>query len=262
MNLKRILLLVVSVILIVGCIWVYCSNNNGLFVFNKDDNDTIINIENKNKKIGLKELSDVVFTVNKDTKKVTDMDDLELIHAAIAISVKHVDTITGTEIKNIVKKYFGIDKVNLVDITCNLPMSEDHDNRMYIYNSKTDKYVSNPDHIAHGGGSNSISHYIMNKQETTEGNYYVLSGDIFYVDNGCMWDVCGSTGIYNVYLSYSDASNKTNMQFNAYEKDGLCVKNTCDNKKIYEEIKDNAKIVSFYYKKNKDNYVFDHYEVK
>lgn len=259
---KKILLILMLAILIVGCIWIYNSNDNGRFMFNIDDNNKIIEIEKENKQLSLKELSNIVFTKEKSTKKKSDMSDLELIHDAVSISPKYVDTITGKEIKEIVKKYFDIDKINLVDITCDFPMSDDHDNRMYIYNSKTDKYVSNPNHIAHNGNSNGIVYYIMNGKETTEDDYYIYSGEIFYVYNKCGWDICRSNDIYDVYLSYSDAVNKINKQFNAYEKSGLCKKNKCDNNKIYEEIKDNIKTISFYYKKNNDNYVFDYYEVK
>ncbi len=259
---KKFFLVIILVILIVSCIWIYNSNDNGRFVFNIDDNNKIIEIEKENKQLSLKELSDIVFTKDKSTKKKSDISDLELIRAAIKISVKNVDTITGKEIKEIVKKYFDIDKVNLVDITCNLPMSEEHDNRMYIYNSKIDKYESNPDHIAHSGSGNGITYYIMNGKETTENDYYIYSGEIFYVYNKCGWDVCRSNNIYDVYLSYEDATNKINKQFNAYEKEGLCKKNKCDNNKIYEEIKDNVKTISFYYRKNDKNYVFDYYEVK
>ena len=258
---RSVFILVLLIMLVVGCIKIYYSNRNGVFVFDADENNKIINIEKENKELSLKELSNIVFAVNKDNKKATEMSDLELVRAAVAISTKYIDTITGTEIKKIVKDYFNIDNVKFVDIPCNLPMSEEHDNRMYIYNSKTDKYESNPEHLGHGGSSNGISYYIMNKKETTEGNYYVYSGNIFYVDNGCIWDTCGSTGMYDVYLSYSDASNKVNKQFNAYEKEELC-NNTCDNDKIYEEIKDNVKTIKFYYKKKTDNYVFDHYEIK
>ena len=259
---KRVFLIIIFAILLVGCIFVYSSNKNGMFVFNVEDNKKIIDIENENKKLSLKELSDIVFTREKDTKKVTDMSDLELIHAAIGISSNYIDTITGTEIKEIVKEYFNVDNVSLVDITCNLKKSENHDNRMYIYNSKTDKYESNPEHIAHGVTGNGIIHNIINGEETTQDDFYVYSGEIFYVYNECGWDVCGSNGKYDVYLSYGDALNKTNKQFNAFEKEGLCLKNNCDKNKIYEEIKDKIKTVSFYYTKNNDNYVFDHYEVK
>ena len=259
---KKILLIIVSIILVAGCIGIYNSNKKGLFVFNVDENKKIINIENENKELSLKELSSLIFKVNQDTKKVSDMTDLELIHAAIGISVRHVDTITGVEIKEIVKKYFNIDNVNLVDITCNLKMSDDHDNRMYIYNPKTDKYENNPEHLGHGGKSNGIGYYIMNGKETIEGEFYIYSGEIFYYYNGCVWDTCGSTGIFDIYLSYEDANNKSNKQFSAYEKDDICVNSTCDTNKIYELIKDNIKTISFYYKKNNDIYVFDHYEVK
>ncbi|MBR5370151.1 MAG: hypothetical protein IK137_02485 [Bacilli bacterium] len=259
---KRILLVVIFVILVLGCIGIYKSNNNGMFVFNKDDNNKIINIENENKELGLKEFSDIVFTKEKNIKNKNEMSDLELIHDAVSISPKYIDTITGSEIKKIVKKYFGINNINLVDITCDLPMSDDHDNRMYIYNSKTDKYKYNPDHISHNDISDGIVYYIMNGKETTEGDHYIYSGEIFYVYNKCGWDVCKSNNIYDVYLSYEDATNKINKQFNAYEKDGLCKKNKCDNNKIYKEIKDNVKTISFYYRKNDKNYVFDYYEVK
>ena len=100
---NKIFLIIILVILIVGCIGVYYSNNEGMFVFNKDDNDKIIKIEKENKQLSLKELSNIVFTVEKSTKKSTDMSDLELIHAAVAISTKYIDTITGDEIKKIVK---------------------------------------------------------------------------------------------------------------------------------------------------------------
>ena len=259
---KNRMLIVILVILIVGCIGIYYSNKNGFFDFNSETNKEIIDIENENKKLSLRELSDIVFTKSKDTKKVTDMDDLELIHAAIGISVNYVDTITGKEIKEIVKNYFNIDNINLVDITCDLEKSEVHDNRMYIYNSKKDKYESNPEHISHVANSDGITYYIVNGKETTEDDYYIYSGQIFYVYNGCNWDTCGHTGIYDVYLSYEDALNKTSKHFNAYEKEGLCKKTGCSKSKVYEEIKDEIKTVSFYYKKNKDNYIFDHYEVK
>ena len=259
---KNRMLIVILVILIVGCIGIYYSNKNGFFDFNSETNKEIIDIENENKKLSLRELSDIVFTKSKDTKKVTDMDDLELIHAAIGISVNYVDTITGKEIKEIVKNYFNVDNIKLVDITCDLGKSEVHDNRMYIYNSKKDKYESNPEHISHVANSDGITYYIVNGKDTTEDDYYIYSGQIFYVYNGCNWDVCGHTGIYDVYLSYEDALNKTNKQFNAYEIEGLCKKNSCSKSKVYEEIKNKIKTVSFYYKKNKDNYIFDHYEVK
>ena len=259
---NKMVLVVIIVILVVGCIGVYYSNKNGLFVFDAVDNSEIINIENENKELSLKELSDIVFTIDKNTKTVNDMNDLELIHAAVGISVKYIDTITGTEIKDILKDYFGVNKINFVDITCNLPMSDDHDNRMYIYNSKTDKYESNPEHIAHNGTNNGIIHKIVNGRETIEEDFYVFSGNIFYVYNKCGWDICGSNNIYDVYLSYEDAYNKVNKKFNAREKEGFCSKGDCDADKIYEEIKDEIKTVSFYYKKNNDNYVFDHYEVK
>lgn len=260
---KKMFIVVILVVLVVGCIGVYNSNKDGMFSFDKNDNTKIKNIENENRELSLKELSNIVFTIKKDTKKVTDMDDLELIHASVGISVKYIDTITGSEIRDILKKYFNIDKVKFVDITCDLPMSDDHDNRMYIYNSKTDKYVSNPDHISHvGANSDGIIHKIVNGSETTEGDFYVYSGQIFYAYNKCGWDICGSNDIYDVYLSYDDAHNKVNKQFNAYDKRGFCSKSTCDENKIYEEIKDEIKTISFYYKKNNDNYVFDHYEIK
>lgn len=255
----KILLIVMLFILITGCIGIYNSNRNGRFVFLEANNNKIMNLE---KDMTLEDLSTIVFTEDKDTKKVSDISDLELIHDIVSISTKYIDTITGKEIKRLGKKYFNVDNIKFVDITCNLPMSEDHDNRMYIYNPKTDKYEYNQEHISHGGISNGITYYIVNKKETIEDDYYIYSGNIFYVYNGCSWDICGNTNIYDVYLSYSDALNKVNKQFNAYEKEELCKKSKCNNNKIYEEIKDNVKTVSFYYKKNNDNYVFDYYEVK
>ena len=74
---NKIFLIIILVILIVGCIGVYYSNNEGMFVFNKDDNDKIIKIEKENKQLSLKELSNIVFTVEKSTKKSTDMSFVE-----------------------------------------------------------------------------------------------------------------------------------------------------------------------------------------
>lgn len=259
---NKMVIVVIVIILIVGCIFVYYSNKNGMFGFDLETNKEITNIEKENNELSLKELSKIVFTKNKDIKKVTDMDDLELIHAAIGISVNYVDTITGKEIKDIVKKHFGVDNVRLVDITCDLDKTEYHDNRMYIYNSKKDKYESNPEHISHVANSDGITYYIVNGKETTQDDSYIFTGQIFYVYNGCNWDVCGHTGVYDVYLSYEDALNKTNKQFNAYEKEEFCSKTGCSKSKVYEEIKDKIKTVNFYYRKKNNNYVFEHYEVK
>ena len=129
---------------------------------------------------------------------------------------------------------------------------------MYIFNSSIDKYEYNVNHPGHGGGSDGISVYLADGEVSTDGEHYVYSEKIFYYYHGCVWDTCGPTGIFDIYLSYTDAKNQTNRLMDAQ---GYCSDYGCDEEKIYEEIKEKVKTVNFYYKMIDGRYVFDYYEI-
>ena len=186
----------------------------------------------------------------------------KLIHILVALSGKSITEVTGTELKELAVKYFDITNLEFVDQHCGIEKTETHDDVMYLYNSTTDKYEYNENHPGHGGSSTGIGSHLVTGTKSTEGEYFVYSRPVFYIYNGCVGDICGPTGIYDVYLTYEDVVNKTNKLFNAFDNSDYCQNESCNDDKIYENIKDKVQTVYFYFKNSNGNYVFESYEIK
>ena len=214
--------------------------------------------------ISLEKFSNVVFTRNgKNVVKRDEIVGEQLIGNLVALSGKNIESITGKELKYLASKYFEVNNLEFANLTCPNEITPNHTTNVFmIYNEETDKYEYNPNHSGHGGSSDGIMTILIDGKESTDGGYYTYSYKLYYIYTGCIWDTCGWNGIYDVYLSYEDAVNKNNKVLAAADDENYCVNEKCDDDKIYEAIKDKTKTVKFYYKKNNDNYVFDHYEVK
>ena len=291
---KPVFLIILLIILGIGCIGTgYYLNESGIFnklesepieeenkeevkeetnVKNQSENenkDVVVSENSKNidvtkLDISLEKFSNVVFARNG--KKVVKRDEIvgeQLIGNLIALSGKNIENITGKELKYLASKYFEVDNLEFANLTCSNEITPNHTTNVFmIYNEETDKYEYNPNHSGHGGSSDGIMTILKDGKESTDGGYYTYSYKLYYIYTGCIWDTCGWNGIYDVYLSYEDAANKNNKVLAAADDENYCINEKCDDDKIYEAIKEKAKTVKFYYKKNNDNYVFDHYEIK
>ena len=291
---KPVFLIILLIILGIGCIVTgYYLNKSGIFnklesepieeekkeevkeetnVKNQSENenkDVVVSENSKNidvtkLDISLEKFSNVVFARNG--KKVVKRDEIvgeQLIGNLIALSGKNIENITGKELKYLASKYFEVDNLEFANLTCSNEITPNHTTNVFmIYNEETDKYEYNPNHSGHGGSSDGIMTILKDGKESTDGGYYTYSYKLYYIYTGCIWDTCGWNGIYDVYLSYEDAANKNNKVLAAADDENYCINEKCDDDKIYEAIKEKVETVKFYYKKNNDNYVFDHYEIK
>lgn len=221
----------------------------------------------------LKELSNVVFELDKSSLKVNDIDKKRLIYNLVAINnlvaidkKGSITDITGTRLKELALKYYNISDLELVDITCDWDHNNKGTNVMYIYNSSIDKYKDNPEHAGHGGSSLGIGAYKFDDKVFEEDDNYIYSTHVFYEDIGCIYDTCGPLEKLDIYYTYEDAVNKTNKVMDASTDSSLCEKikpagYKCDDNKIYDKIKENTKTVNFYYRKANDNYIFEKYKI-
>lgn len=274
-NKGLIILVVILLLLCIGMgVFIFMNKDK---IFAKDTPSTKENAAKKEKvqkeedlpndiKTNLKELSDVVFEFDKSSLKVNDIDKERLINNLVAIDKKgSVTDITGTRLKELALKYYNISDLELVDITCGWDHNNQSTNVMYIYNSSIDKYEYNPEHAGHGGSSLGIRAYKFDDKVLKEDDNYIYSTHVFYEDTGCTAGICGPLEKLDIYYTYEDAINKTNKVMDAVTNSSLCEKievgYKCDDKKIYDKVKEKTKTINFYYKKVNDNYVFEKYEI-
>lgn len=263
-------MIILVIVLMIGClVGGYFLSDSGVLSKKSDDKtekkSTTDNKKEKEEKDGgpseeyLEKVSEVVFEQKKSSLYLKDIDKEKLISNLFKLINKSGDEVTGTELKELAVKYFGITDLEFVDLTCGLDGIVTSK-----YNPATDKYEHNYNHPGHGGFGDGVSHKLFNLKKTQEGDYYVFSMGIFY-GNACNHAPCVPDGVEAVYLTYEDALKKENRVLSAVDA-GYCSPYeefyTCDWQKLYEDIKDKTKKVKFYYKKVNDNYIFDHYEVK
>ena len=272
-------MIILVIVLMIGClVGGYFLSDSGLL--NKksaDTNEKKTNTNTKKEKevkevemdwgegFDVENVSKNIFDREKSNFNINGIDKEDLIMLLYSLrSNKSVNfnEITGKELKSIAKKYFNLDEVEFVNITCKYNVNHG-DNVLYIYNSSTDMYEYNTKHGGHGGKPDGIRSFLYSPIKTKKGEYYIFSMDIFYDYNGCVTDICGPSGVDDIYLTYEDALKKENRVLSAIDA-GYCLSDgtNCDYQKVYEAIKDKVKQVKFYYKKVNGNYIFDHYEVK
>lgn len=269
---KGNIIFVLLIIIILGLIGYICYDK-GLILNNNKTNEPTEKIENKEpeEKINITEeeleiMDKVSKSVFSKEEKFTK-DELQgqvLIETLSLISNKHLTEITGTELKELAKKYFNLDNIEFVGISCG--MEHEGDNNYLIYNQSTDKYEFNENHPGHGGVSGTSDGALNYKESEVKNGTYLYKMAIFYKFDGCDYDICGPTEKYEIYQTKNDLINKTNKLLDAtkegycseYIQDGQTYYN-CDDKTIYEQVKDKLKTVTFKYKKIDNRLIFDSY---
>ena len=263
-NIIGIIIFIIGIALIIG----------GIAVINYHS-DSIPPLKGKNEELEkdravLKENSMIIFEKDKSHLNINKMDSKSLIYDLVYLSKKDsIDNITGKELKEAALKYFNISNLELTDIKCGHDHKDGSSDVLYYYNSETDKYDYNVNHVSNSSSvGDRINHYISDGKLIKKGNDYLYSAKIYYKVDGCkIASPCESIKYLDIYPTYDDAVNKTNKIMNAAENADYCQKNEngsyiCDSDKISKGLKDKIKAITFYYKKVNDNFVFDKYEIK
>ena len=243
------------------------ANNTSVVSDSNAKNDEVISTEETDTHVDLKTFSKLIFKKDISSRNVSEIKGEELIRLLFSLNGNGLTTnVTGAKLKETAHDYLGIDDVEFADITCSYYDKNDK-NVLYSYNKDTDKYEENLKHGGHGLITDGINYYFIDGKETSDENYYIYSAGLIYYYNGCRSDICTIDTAMDIYLSYEDIVNKTNLVMNAINNSEFCKESEhgvgyeCNLEKISKAV-NNPKNVNFYYKKVNDKYVFVKYEIK
>lgn len=215
----------------------------------------------------MQKISEYIFDEEKETFDISMLTNQEKISAAFYFSGKNVEESTGNELINVFNKYFGkSENLVLEDAICSHPLHEDNETKInYKYDASIDKYVSNPTHPGHGGGSGEekiVSHIYSDKFFTKDGKYYYMAKVVFF--NNVL---CGDTGPCSydkVYASYLDAKNEVNslvdIKGNQDYMDPILNIEQPDYDKLYQDYGDKLSVYQFEFEKEDRNLIFKNYK--
>lgn len=250
----------------------YSNVDNGKDGDNKNTNTVKVETNISDDDLNLmKKVSEAIFVDSSDKISVSEMSNILKLDFVSNITGKFIKEISGTEINEIYKKYTGND-VELVGLPCGMEHKNGDSNIYLIYNSNTDKYEYNPDHIGHGGAGNKVrSHLNYSSSERKDNSYkYVMS--LYFDDSGFSGEVGVPTITRaNIFKTYNDAVNNKNSILNALNNNELCTSTynsnydmdivECNDTEIYKAVKNKIGTCTFEFELVDNNLVFKKYYV-
>ena len=218
----------------------------------------------------MKKVSELVFNVEKDSLKVDDLsndDKAGMARSLIASEGKSYTEVTGTEMTNNFKKYFGSNqKIEYNDIKCFLDHGNDEENIMLYFDKDKDMYVYNEKHPGHGGGGNEyIGFYLDYENIEVTGNEYKYEVKILFYGKAVCHDI-GGCNYGKGYKTYEDAKNEKNSLLEI-DNNNRYTNMSCDFPivhldDVFKDYRDKLNTYIFNFKKVNNNLIFVNYEKK
>ncbi len=215
----------------------------------------------------IKKVSEVIFNVEKEKLKVDDLTAAEKGQIAVDLAGGYFTDISGTEMTNNFRKYFG-DKqeVEYEDIKCFEDHGSEEANIMLTFDKEKDKYVYNDKHPGHGGGGKAFigSEMSFDSLDIVENEYHYNVKVLFYGTAMCH-DI-GPCEYGKAYKSYNDAKNETNSLADIdnntkyTETDYMTDLPIVHLEKVIEDYKDKLDTYEFIFVKENNNLVFKEYK--
>ena len=235
-------------------------------VTTEDKNDDVI-VSNDELSI-MKKISEVMFN-RSDEGDFNSLDNQTKLTLAINLTGKSTLEVTGKEILDTVKKYFGSSgKIVLENIVCPIVGStndayfvESHSgNRkyLYLYKEDSDRFVYNDEHGGHGALSDPVLNIVNMVSYSAKKNIYKYKANVFYINTGCADSICGPL-LGNMYATYEDAKNDTNLLEDIKKNSKYCDGDQCDYEKVSSDYADKLNNYIFEFVKDDNNLVFKKY---
>ena len=265
------IIIVVLIVMIIGLAGLLCYQT---FVVNKESEktnttekkDEIVKITPEDEEKMMK-IAEIMYV---DQKKFDELDNQTKLMVAFQLIDNNNENITGKELQQAIKKYFGQNAtLQLEDIICDghkeagIGGSE----ISYKYNANTDKYEYNNEHQAHGGLSGDFGEAtpIVHKDNITiEKDKYNFTIGVYYINSTCQ-DICRPTTKDDgkIYKAAKDVKTGKNFILDAATDSNLYEKDTEDEEtykydydKIYNRVKDKVQKYTAVFEIENSNLVF------
>ncbi len=245
---KIILLLIVFFIILTGC------SNDGDKIDEKKDNTNYREMTSGEQEKLLNIIDDLqYFDFLGKSFRVADLNNQDVLQFTYELLGDLLNGKKFAEIETLVSKYlnYSVEPENVICRThYNVSLSSED---LYLYNSKTDSYSYNSNHLGHGGGG--FRTYVVNRyvsSKVTDNTYEII---VYKGFSDLLGDVSTDETEYNFYATYDDAVEQKNPLFKALPSDASA--------KLEEYDKtDNLVEYKYTFKLKNENYLLTDYEIK
>ena len=217
----------------------------------------------------LGKISNLVFNVEKEELKVSDLTEEEKSEIARDLTEGRYTEISGKEMTKKFQQYFGEDQtVKYTDMNCFMKHNKEEEQVLYYFDQEKDKYVYNEQHPGHGGGGVAFigNEMTFDQLGIVDKEYHYSVKVLFYGEAMCH-DI-GPCDYGKAYKSYTDAKNGTNP---LTEIDNNTKYTTTDYMsglpevhldKVIEDYKEELNTYEFVFVKEKGNLIFKEYFIQ
>ena len=266
----KLLIIIIGLVLITGCAKIPIFDAPPTPTpSDKPDKEVEITITHDEVEL-MEIISNIVFDVEKENQDVASLTDEKKSEIARQLINKFVEgkgytDVTGTEMLNEFKKYFGTNQtINFTDIKCFVQHNNSDEQILMYFDKALDKYVENNKHPGHGGGGvKFIGSEFDFDNVKVEGNKYIYNVKVLYYGDALCHDV-GPCDYGKGYKSYTDAKNGRNSLIDIDNSKEYWITYSdfpsLELDKLMKDYRDRLDTYSFIFEKENNNLVFKEYK--